>query len=296
MRRLGVWLVAALLFVSAGCDRGSTAGHASPLGSALPTTCSSTSSPPIPDKDLEAAALNEPCLLTRLDLKATEGGRTLTLVGAYADPARIVLIVSPWPGEEGAPPVPTLTEDVEGWLNSGAGAYPVDPHVPGSDYILYFGSGFQAMAGRIAHIKATFRLGTQGPPGLVDPGVTIAFSLRVFTSTPLPASHSFQLGKWQVMFQALEATPAVIHVRALFVGAHLEDIPSGPPPNEPVTLLDEAGKSLREVSGTGSLESQGASLDMQWMRPLPAGTYHLNFQIPGALHTVTLNVPVMTIA
>jgi len=89
----------------------------------------------------------------------------------------------------------------------------------------------------------------------------------------------------------------VIHVQALFVGAHLEDIdPPGPRPNDPITLLDEAGKSLVDVGGGGSLEVQGASLDFQWIRPIPAGTYQLNFRIPGATHTVTLNVPAMTIS
>lgn len=294
MRRPGLWLVAALLFVSTGCDRGGTAAPASALGSALPATCGPTSSTPLPDVDLQAAGLSEPCLLTRLDLKATEGTRTITLLGAYADPARIVLIVRPVPDDQGTPMPPTLTEDVEGWLNSASGGGPVIPAIPAGDYVLYYSSGFQAMAGRIAHIKATFRLGTQGPPGLNDPGVTIAFNLHVFTSTPLPAPHPFQLGKWPVTIRVLEATPAVIHVQALFAGAHFEDIES-PGPEQPINLLDGSGKSLRSVSGSGDLESGGASIDAQWMRPISAGTYHLNFKINGATHTETLKVPAMTI-
>jgi hypothetical protein len=70
----------------------------------------------------------------------------------------------------------------------------------------------------------------------------------------------------------------------------------GPPPNEPISLLDDGGKSLRPVSGGGSLEAGGAALDMQWMRPAAAGTYHLDFHLPGATHTVTVNVPAMTIS
>jgi hypothetical protein len=249
----------------------------------------------LPDVDLEAAGLSEPCLLTRLDLKATEGGRTITLLGAYADTARVVLIVRPRPDDQGTPNPPTLTEDVEGWLNSASGGLPVIPAIPAGDYVIYFSSGFQAMAGRTAHIKATWRLGTNGPPGLNDPGVTMAFSLHVFTSTPLQAPHQFQLGKWQVAIRVLEATPAVIHVRAVFVGATFDDIPLGP--IEPITMLDEAGKSLRPVSGGGGpTDPQGAALEMQWMRPIPAGTYHLNFQLPGATHSVTVNVPPMTIS
>jgi hypothetical protein len=189
-----------------------------------------------------------------------------------------------------------LTEDVQGGFNYGAGAYPATPGTPGGDYILYTDAGPQAMAGRIASFKAHFVLGTQGPPGLIDPGVTIAFKLRVFSATPLQVPHPFQLGKWQVMIRVLEATPAVIHVQALYVGARLEDIPMGPPPDEPITLLDEAGKPLVPVGGGGALEGQGASLDMQWIRPIAAGTYHLNFQLPGATHTLTVKVPAMTIS
>lgn len=292
MREHGVWLVAALLLVSVGCDRGTSATPASALGSAPPVTCSPTPSSPLPDEDLKGAGLSEACLLTRLDLKATEASHTVTLLGAYADPARTVMIVRLSPDDEGTP-MANLTEDVQGGFNYGAGG---GPGAPG-DWILYTNSGPQAMAGRIANFKAHFALGTQGPPGLIDPGVTIAFKLRVFSAMPLPAPHPFQLGKWQVMIRVLEATPAVIHVQALYVGARLEDIdPPGPRPNDPITLLDEAGKSLVPVGGGGSLESQGASLDFQWIRPIPAGSYHLNFQIPGAKHTVTVTVPAMTIS
>ena len=292
VRRLGVWLVAALSLMSAGCDRGGSAAPPSALGSAVPVTCSPTSSPPLPDEDLKGAGLSEACLLTRLDLKATEGTHTITLLGAYADAARTVMIVRVSPDDEGTPQG-DLTEDVQGGFGGGGGG---GPGAPG-DWILYTSAGPQAMAGRIASFKAHFVLGDQGPPGLTDPGVTIAFKLRVFSATPLQAPHPFQLGKWQVMLRVLEATPAVIHVQALFVGAHLEDIdPPGPRPNDPITLLDEAGKSLRGVSGGGSLEAQGASLDFEWMRPIAAGTYHLNFQLPGATHTVTVNVPAMTIS
>jgi hypothetical protein len=261
------------------------------LAGALPNTCSPTSSLALPAGDVDGLSLAEPCLLTRFDLKATEGRYTITLLGAYADPARTLLLVHLSPDDHQLTPMANLTEDGPDTMNGGGGGGPAG--APG-DYISYTSTGLQAMAGRIANLKATFRLGTQGPPGVNDPGVTIAFKLRVFTSTPLLAPHTFQLGTRQVMFRVLEATPAVIHVQVLFVGARLEDIPMGPP--DPISLLDEAGKSLRPVTGGGSLESGGAALDMQWMRPAAAGTYHLNFQLPGATHSVTVNVPAMTIS
>ena len=71
----------------------------------------------IPQYDLDQAQLpTSGALVTPLNLTSTDGGRTVTLIGAYADSSRIVLFLRSLPDDDSFPQV--MVYDGSGLLNA----------------------------------------------------------------------------------------------------------------------------------------------------------------------------------
>jgi hypothetical protein len=244
--------------------------------------------PPIPAEDLQFAGLSDAALITPLHVEGKYVDHTVTLIGAYADPARIVLILQVKPNDAQPPFVP-LTDD-QGELNASGGGGPTGT----GDFVWHVDAGPRVGADGIAHLKAGVRLDLPKLPQ----GTTVAqleplvlkFDLRVHKSTLLPVGAPFHLGRWTVTIKTLEVTPATIHLDALFEGASSDDL-LGPSHLDLITVLDETCAPLRPVAGGTTIASGGYDVHFQWMRPPSAATYQLRFHGNGATHTMALKVP-----
>jgi hypothetical protein len=266
--------VASLLGVTA-------CGPSAPIGQSIPAV----STQPLPDTDLRAAGLSDPTLLSPLHVQGEFAAHTITLTGAYADPARLVLIIQVKP-DAVEPDMVSVTDD-QGAQNSSSGELPGAP----GDFIWHQDVGPRPGAGGIAHLKVQVAWGlpTGNPASPVQP-LVLKFNLPVHHSVSLPGGAPFQLGSWTVTIQTLQVTPATVHVAALFEGASGNDL-IGPPNLDLITVLDQTGTPLPAVSGGGGMAVGGTLVDFEWMRPVSAGTYQLRFHGNGATHTLALQVP-----
>jgi hypothetical protein len=244
--------------------------------------------PRISAEDLQFAGLSDPALVTPLNVEGKFVDHTITLIGAYADPARIVLILQVKPND--AQPTLFPVTDDQGELNaSGGGGL-----TPSGNFVWHVDAGPRVGADGIAHLKATIRLELPGLPL----GTTIAqlaplvlkFDLPVHKSALLPVGPPFQLGKWPVTIKMLEVTPATVHLEALFEGASSDDL-LGPSHQDLITLLDETCTQLRQVTGGATIAERGYTVNFQWVRLPSAATYQLRFHVNGATRTIALKVP-----
>jgi hypothetical protein len=148
---------------------------------------------------------------------------------------------------------------------------------PGGDYVERYAAGPAASAGRVAHLLAC-------PPFYAAP--IWKFDLPVQRSTCLSTGAPFRLGRWQVSITKLEVTPSTLHVRAFVAGATSDSF------SDPLlTAVDQNGTTLRWVGGGDEIAEGGWLFDYQFMRPVEAGSYRLQFKANGATHTVTVGVP-----
>jgi hypothetical protein len=246
----------------------------------------------LPEEDLRVANLSGPegQLVTPLNLSAVSGGRSLRLIGAYADTARIVLFFR---GQGQGFAVHPQIYDRTGLLNYGSGE---GSGLPG-DWVVISMGGAHPDANGMAHLDVAVD-GYQTDP--VGPGVsgTWDFSLDVkvqpaeaLTLTP-PLTT---IGPWKVTVEAMEATPTVVRFQALVKGASPSELTS-----LMVTLVDAAGHEAPKSSEYSELTNQmffflvignpETRINVIWPRPA-AGTYELRITARGVNYRATLTIP-----
>jgi hypothetical protein len=249
----------------------------------------------IPPGDFDAAGLSSAtALVTPFQLNAANGNRRLSLIGAYADPARIVLLFRTNP--DFMLPNEISISDDEGLINaysSGGGWLP-------SEYFYALAGGPRTGSDGMANLTVTVRgFVPNGPADGFQPTPgTWAFSLalKVQPSVAIAALPSqFDLGSWKLTTEAFEITPSVIHLQAVVNGAAVGDIGQ-----TTVILLDPSGTPVQPiVSGAGvtvpkdqlnSTNDRITRVVDQWLRPATGGTYHLQLSGGGGEQTISFGV------
>jgi len=272
--------------VLAACGRNAGVGQAPTALPSVHVASALIVSHPLPTWDLEAAGLTAVAdLVTPLQLSSTDNGRTITLIGAYADVARTVLIFRESP-DLGLPSV--IVSDDQGMINAGSSAGPVRSPGVRSDYYVAFDDGARSGADGLAHLAITIGHLTRWTPagGSVDGNWTFNATLPVQPGRAVAAPSPFKLGAWKVTIERLELTPTVVHLQTLVNGA--SPVAIGGPGNAAfVELVDAAGVPVRSLGGGASItvpkqqvnpvNYQNARTYDTWLRP-PAGTYRLRFQ------------------
>jgi hypothetical protein len=259
---------------------------------------------PVPALDLRAAGLSRVApLVTPFEVRSEDGGRMITLIGAYADPALTVVFLRVTP-DSGMPNLNVTDEqgsmDSTRYSTVGVGA-------PG-DYVFVLDSGPRVGPDHTAHLTADVT-GLSAPPVLAEPPHefkgrwTFTFALPVQPATALPHQTRFQLGSWMVTIEVLELTPAVVHLQALIDGGGVEEVGMGL--DSAVSLLDESGKPVGIVGlGTATPTSKeqlnpttgpsnSARVNLLWLRPPAAVTYQLLFRRNGETHTIAITIPAL---
>jgi hypothetical protein len=257
---------------------------------------------PVPALDLRAAGLSRVApLVTPFEVRSEDGGRMITLIGAYADPALTVVFLRVTP-DAGMPNLNVTDEqgsmDSTGYSTAGA---------PG-DYVFVLDSGPRVGSDHTAYLTADV-IGLSAPPVLARPPRefkgrwTFTFALPVQPATALPHQSGFQLGSWMVTIEVLELTPAVVHLQALIDGGGVEEVGMGL--DSTVSLLDESGKPVGIVGlGTATPISKeqlnpttgppnSARVNLLWLRPPAAVTYQLLFRGNGETHTIAITIPAL---
>lgn len=255
---------------------------------------------PIPERDLRAARLsNVAQLVTQFHVAASDRGHTITLIGAYADPARTVLFLRVTP--DGGTPQLTLSDE-QGMMNSGSNSFKTAPN----EYVYALNSGPSSPGRRTAHVTAKVT-GLRpnlvaGPPEEVQGSWTLSFDVPVQPASTLPHETSFQLGALNVTIEILDLTPSVIRLQTVMGGARVEEVASSV--DSAITLLDSSGSPVRslasEVGTTASKDDldpvadppSGARIKLLWQRPQSTGNYELRFQSnDGQVHTIPIALP-----
>jgi hypothetical protein len=241
---------------------------------------------PIPPLDLETAGLTPVAdLVTPLQISSTDKGRSIMLIGAYADTARTVFVFRETP-DMGLPDV--RVSDEHGLVSAGGSGGPI--HSPGfrGDYYATLDEGVHPGPDGVAHLTLNIaRLQIWSPAGgIVEGNWAFTVAVNVQPGQILVAPNPFRLGTWKVTVVMLEITPDVVHMEAVVNGASPVAL-EGPwiPPF--VELLDTAGNPVRLlVGGAGitvpkgqlnPINYQNSRSRNQWLRPA-AGTYRLRFQ------------------
>jgi len=241
---------------------------------------------PIPSLDLERAGLTPVAdLVTPFQISSTDKGRSIILIGAYADTARTVFVFREAP-DMGLPNV--RVRDEQGLVSAGGSAGPV--HAPGfrGDYYVTLDQGVHPGPDGVAHLTlniAQLQIWTPAG-GTVEGNWAFTVAVNVQPGQILAAPNPFRLGRWKVTVETLEITPDVVHMEALVNGASPVAL-EGPGIPPFVELLDSAGNPLRVlVGGAGitvpkgqlnPINYQNSRSRNQWLRPA-AGTYRLRFQ------------------
>jgi hypothetical protein len=248
-------------------------------GSPITESSRPAPSPSFPAQDLSAAGLTDPTQVTPFNLTATSNGRTITLIGGYADPARLILFFRMTPGS--AYPSNVQIDDSRGFLNAGTSG---SLGIPGDDvYILETGPHPDAdgLAHLTINIFSLFKLGQ------IEQGQWhFAIQVPVGLSIRLPAPSQFRVGTWIVTVEILEETPTVINFQAVINGT---DVPGA---SNAVTLLDQAGRTIQQGCGAGitvpkdqqTVPVTRARVYCEYPIPKVAGTYHIRIDGGGGVY------------
>jgi hypothetical protein len=149
---------------------------------------------PLPGIDLAAAGLTDVAdLVTPLQIASTDNGRTMTLIAAYADTARTVLIFRESP-DMGLPSA--SVSDDQGLINAGSSAGPVrTPGLRSDDYFALDGGARPGMDG-LAHLAITISHLSRWTPagGIVTGNWAFNVALNVQPGQALAAPNEFRLG------------------------------------------------------------------------------------------------------
>ena len=192
--------------------------------------------------------------VTPCQLNAANGARKLTFIGAYADPARTVLLFSTnrdqqpcqYPRQYARcftiPPTISITDD-HGLINASSSTGGGLP----DEYFFSLDAGPRPGADGIANLTVTVPGFT--PNGPADgsqpaPGEwAFSLALKVQPSVTIGAvPNQFDLGSWKVTTEAAEVTPSVIHIQTVINGALVTDVVS-----TTVVLLDSSGTPVNQI-------------------------------------------------
>ena len=258
---------------------------------------------PFPAQDLLAARLsNLESMVTPFHVDATSSGLTITLIGAYADPARTVLFfrgAGNYQVEMG-----TISDDL-GLINGSSGGRRIKPSIDDSWFSVDGGGPHPGVDGvanlviKVSYLRQYIVNNVTSLPG----DWTWSIPLKVQPATALPAPAQFTLGRWRGNIELLELTPSVIHVRAVINGVSPGST-VGPGIPEIVTLIDSAGTTIGFSSGDAGIivpkqqvnpvNYQNSRIDYEWPRPALGGTFQLKFQGGGASYAIPLTIEALT--
>ena len=290
---LAIAIVAALFGPRLLAYRGARPGPAMPRSSV--TSPSPATTALLPDADLAAVGLTgQGDLVTPLNITKQIGNNRVTVIGAYADPARTVLFFRE---SAGGFPMVSINDDY-GLINassSGGG-------IASGDYVYILDAGPRPGTDGTAHLKVSITGFMLPGPG-TGPPVSWTFSIQL----PLQQSilvaqvpQRFLLGAFTVTLEVADATPSVVRAQVLIDGMSPGDIG----PTFPVTLVDSAGKPLAQVASSAGVTVPKGQLDATtykrtrlyaaWKRPAVGGTYQLRFEGSGAVVKVPVNIPAPT--
>ena len=285
MNRVLVGVVVSASLLVAGCGR-ATGVPSSATVPSVRQASSLTVTHPIPSLDLEVAGLTPVAeSVTPFQISSIDNGRSIMLIGAYADTARTVFIFRETP-DMGLPNV--RVSDEQGLVSAGGSAGPV--HAPGfrGDYYVTLDQGVHPGPDGVAHLTlniAQLQIWTPAG-GIVEGNWAFAVAVNVQPGQKLVAPNPFRLGAWRVTVETLELTPDVVHMEAVVNGASPVAL-EGPGIPPFVELLDSAGNPLRVLVGGAGITVPKGQLNPtnyqnsrsrnQWLRP-DAGTYRLRFQ------------------
>jgi hypothetical protein len=284
-------IAGALLLAGCGYRPGAVAPTIHPASSLLV-------SHPFPAQDLLAARLtNLENLVTPFHVDSTSSGLTITLIGAYADPARTVVFFR----GAGTYQVESATiNDDLGLINAGSGGGSIKLS-PGDSYYSLDGGphpGSDGSANLVINVSHLQQYHVNSVTYLAG-NWTWSIPLKVQPATTLRAPAQFVLGRWRGNIEVLEVTPSMIHVRAVINGVSPGAI-SGPGIQEIVTLVDPSG--TRVDFGTGSagitvpkqqvnpVNYQNSRIEYEWPRPAAGGNFQLRFQGGGGSYVIPLTI------
>jgi hypothetical protein len=284
-------------FLLAGCGYrpSATAPTIHPASSLLVTNS-------FPAQDLLAAKLtNLDSMVTRFAIDSTSSGLTITLIGAYADPARTVVFFR----GAGAYQMESATiNDDLGLINAGSGGGSIKP-LPGDTYYSLDGGprpGSDGVANLAIKVSYLMQYDVNSVTHLAG-NWSWSIPLKVQPATTLPAPAQFALGRWRGNIEVLEVTPSVIHVRAVINGVSPGAI-SGPGIQEIVTLLDAAGARVDFSAADAGItvpkqqvnpvNYQNSRIEYEWPRPTSAGTFQLRFQGGGGSYVIRLTIDALS--
>ena len=230
-------------------------------------------------------------LVTPLNLSSTNNGRTVTLIGAYADSARTVLFFRSMPI---AGYVSAMIYDDTGFLNAGSTAG------RGSigDFYYILDTGPHPDANGMAHLRVTADVGDK-PPAKLTGAWTFTFEVRVGAFTRLNLQPVLTtVGTWRFTIEAMDLTSTLIHFQAVIDGAAVEDIQQNT-----ISVTDVSGHRLEPVTeeaGTtvpksqlGSTPPRSTRVNLDWNRPAAATTYTLSITGGGARYSGVFVVPAL---
>ena len=249
----------------------------------------------IPPGDFEAAGLSiATARVTPCELNAANGARKLTFIGAYADPARTVLLFRTNP-DFTIPPTISISDD-QGSINASSSTGGGLP----DEYFFSLDAGPRPGADGIANLTVT--VPGFSPNGRADgsepaPGEwAFSLALKVQPSVAIGEVPSqFDLGSWKVKTEAAEVTPSVIHIQTVITGALVTDVVS-----TTVVLLDSSGTPVNQIVTSAAVPVPKQQLNSttdkitrvndQWLLPAAGGTFQLQFSGGGGERTITFSV------
>ncbi len=262
----------------------------------------------IPPGDFDAAGLSSAtALVTPCQLNAANGARKLSFIGAYADPARTVLLFSTNPGQQPCqyprqyarcftiPPTISISDD-QGLINASSSTGGGLP----DEYFFSLDAGPRPGADGIANLTVTVPGFSPNPPADGSqhaPGEWVfSLALKVQPSVTIGAVPSqFDLGSWKVTTEAAEVTPSVIHIQTVINGALVTDVVS-----TTVVLLDSSGTPVNQIVTSAAVTVPKQQLNStndkitrvndQWLRPAAGGTYQMQFSGGGGARTINISV------
>lgn len=278
---LAILIVAGLVFVRAGAPRlerpaaipPASASPAPPMVAALE----------VPAADLAAGGLTAGVgVMTDPNLVSTNSGRTVRLVGAYADTSRTVLVLRTLPA---ADPGRVEITDGRGMINAGEA---VARGSIGDDVVTVYQAPAHGPDG-MANLKVTIAFFTAGPPAagtLSNGNWSFAFPLKVQGATPLALQPlPTTVGAWKVAVEVFELTPSAIHLRLTVTGASADAAASA------VKLVDSAGNEVFPAGSSLTPVGGSLRLDYTWPRAIASAGYRLSISGGGGQYSAGFSVP-----
>lgn len=248
-------------------------------------------SPHLPDADLAAAQLTgaSASLVTPLHVVATSDGKVLTLIGAYADPARTALFFRGIVG--GGFPYASISDD-QGFINSGSTS---GPGSFGDSYFI-LGAGPHADTAGVAHLTVDVAFHDVNGPAS-NGHWSFVFDLPVQSETALTMTPAMStVGTWKINVEAFAATPVFVRFQAVIDGGTIDDLS-----NQALRLLDSAGNPVRSLGQGAAITTPKSQLGpsapkqfrlfVAWVRPSSGGEFTLDFTGGGSTYTGRVSIP-----